>query len=250
MASEQQQIRGQRMAATFKAALPIMLGYIVLGLPAGILCHTAGMSVLQTFLLTACMYSGAGQYMVPNMLLAGSPVGAVMASVALVNTRQMLYASSLAPFFKGVGKGLSTLFAGTVTDESFGVNLFHLEVGNWTPWQATGVNLFSFATWVVSVTAGAVIGSSVSIPTAIASFAMTSIFICLLASQRFNASKAVAGLAAAVGVIACKLLGVGGVAIFAGAVFGIVVGMLMPLRNSTDQHQGDAAASPRKGDER
>lgn len=236
-----EQSASRRVAAVFKVALPIMIGYVVLGLPAGILCQQAGMTVFQTFILVLAMYSGAGQYMIPNMLLAGSPIASICASVALINTRQMLYASSLAPFFKGVRKGLATLFAGTVTDESFGVNLMHLTTGNWSAWQATGVNLMSFSTWVASVTIGAAIGAAIGIPTAIASFAMTSIFICLLASQRFDRSKTVAALASVVGVVACKLVGLAGGAIFIGAVIGIAIGMLVPAAKPSKPAEGGDA---------
>ena len=231
--------RGAAVAQAFKAALPIMLGYIVLGLPAGILCQQAGMSVLQTFLLTVLMYSGAGQYMIPNMLLAGASLGSLMASVALVNTRQMLYASSMSVYFKGVKKSVATLFAATVTDESFGVNLLHLATGKWSSWQAIGVNCFSFSAWILAVTVGAAIGSIIAVPTVLASFAMTAIFICLLASQRFTRPKTVAALATVAGVIVCKLVGLSGIAIFAGAVFGIIVGMLLPHREQPAEG-GDA----------
>ena len=55
-----------------QAAIPIMLGYVAIGIPCGILSNSIGMNALQVFLLSALFYSGAGQFMIPNMWLAGS----------------------------------------------------------------------------------------------------------------------------------------------------------------------------------
>ena len=106
----------------FAAAFPIMAGYVVLGLPCGILCAAAGMEVWMVALMSVLFYSGAGQYMIPNMWLAANPVSAIVASVGLVNTRQMLYGATLSQFCGNAGRALTFFFGATVTDESFGVN--------------------------------------------------------------------------------------------------------------------------------
>ena len=108
-----------------------MVGYIFLGIPCGILSQSVGMDALQVFLLSALFYSGAGQYMIPNMWLLGSPMAAIIASVTLVNSRQMLYSASLSRFCENVNKRLAFLYGATVTDESFAVNVVKLEQGEW-----------------------------------------------------------------------------------------------------------------------
>ena len=86
-----------------------MLGYVAIGLPCGILGNTIGLNPLQVALLSILLYSGAGQFMIPNMFLAGSGVAAITASVSLVNTRQMLYAASFAPQCADSPRWLSAL---------------------------------------------------------------------------------------------------------------------------------------------
>lgn len=100
-----------------RLAAPIMIGYIFLGIPCGILGQQIGLDALQVFLLSALFYSGAGQYMIPNMWLAGSPMLAIVASVSLVNSRQLLYGASLSRFCNDSKKALSFLYGATVTDE-------------------------------------------------------------------------------------------------------------------------------------
>ena len=206
----------------FGAAFPIMLGYVAIGLPCGILCSSIGLSPLQCFLLSALFYSGAGQFMIPNMWLAASPVTAIIASVAFVNTRQMLYSASFAPFCEKTKKRLSFFFAATVTDESYGVNMAHFQLGEWSVRRGLLVNLFSQSSWTLSNVLGAVIGNAISVPLAIASFAMTSIFICLLCSQKVTPENAVAVVVAMVGVVVCKGIGLSGPAILIGAVIGVI----------------------------
>lgn len=207
-----------------KAASPIMAGYLVLGLPCGLLCQQAGMDWLMVLLMSVLFYSGAGQYMIPNMWLAGNPLLSIIASVSLVNTRQMLYGASLSRYCESASKRLAFLFGATVTDESYGVNLARFESGGWDVKRATVVNVCSQSSWTFACVMGALVGGLVSVPTAIASFAMTSIFICLLCMQKVSAANLVAIVVAVLGVLVCKATGLSGPAILLGALAGMGAG--------------------------
>lgn len=202
-----------------------MLGYVAIGIPAGILCASIGLNALQVFLFSALFYSGAGQFMIPNMFLAGAPIASIIASVSFVNTRQMLYAASFAPYCEKAKKRLAFLFAATVTDESYGVSIAKFEAGGWSTGRALMVNLFSQSSWALSNVVGALVGNAIGIPLAIASFAMTSIFICLLCTQKITAANIVAVACSMAGVFVCKCIGLTGPAILIGAVFGVLCAM-------------------------
>ena len=204
-----------------KAASPIMLGYVAIGIPCGILSASIGLSVLQVLIMCVLFYSGAGQFMIPNMWLAGSPVFSIIASVSFVNTRQMLYSAAFAPWCTKTSKAQAFWFAATVTDESFGVNLRQFQLGNWTVSRATLVNLFSQLSWTAACVVGVFIGNALDIPLPIAAFAMTSIFICLLVTQESSVPNVIAAVSAAVGVLAFKAVGLSGPAIFLGALLGV-----------------------------
>lgn len=218
---------GSAAAQAFRAAVPIMLGYVAIGIPCGILSDSIGLSWFQAFLLSVLFYSGAGQFMFANMWLAGSPIASIIASISLVNTRQMLYSAAFAPACRGASKRLSFLFAATVTDESYGVNVQRFSEGGWSVAKATMVNVFSMSSWALSNAVGALVGSAIGIPLAIASFAMTSIFICLLATQKTTSGNVVAAVVAAAGVFLCKCAGLSGPAILVGAVAGVVAAMVL-----------------------
>ena len=234
-----------------------MLGYVAIGLPCGILGNTIGLNPLQVALLSILLYSGAGQFMIPNMFLAGSGVAAITASVSLVNTRQMLYAASFAPQCADSPRWLSALFAASVTDESYGVNTARFTEGNWSVDRALMVNLFSQSYWTISNIVGCAVGAAVDIPVSIAAFAMTAIFICLLVTQKFTSANIVAMVVAMAGVYLCKALGLTGPAILIGAVAGVVCAMAFavavgkggsrPAGFPPEGVEGAAGASPSEG---
>lgn len=219
-------IKKQHIKEAFHAAVPIMLGYVAIGIPCGILCDSIGLNVLQVFLLSALFYSGAGQFMLPNMYLAASPLASIIASISLVNTRQMLYSASFAPECQGVSKKLAFFFAATVTDESYGVSTAKFEEGEWSVDRALFVNLFSQSSWTVSNMVGVLLGNAIGIPLNIAAFAMTSIFICLLVTQKMTTPNLVAIVLAMLGVYLCKAIGLTGPAILVGAILGVAGAMI------------------------
>jgi len=138
----------------------------------------------------------------------------------------MLYSAAFAPWCEGVSKKLAFWFSATVTDESFGVNTKMFEQGGWSVERATFVNVFSQSSWTVSCVVGVLVGNAIGIPLAIAAFAMTSIFICLLVTQKLTSANVVAAVCAMVGVFACKLVGLSGPAIFFGAIIGVVCAII------------------------
>ena len=226
----------------FKAALPIMLGYVAIGVPCGILCSSIGLEAWQCLLLSYLFYSGAGQFMLPNMYLAGGPLASIIASISFVNTRQLLYSASFAPYAASSSKLLAFFFAATVTDESYGVSIQKFEEGGWSVDRALMVNLFSQSTWAWSNFAGVLVGNALGIPLAIASFAMTSIFICLMVTQKLTLENLVAMAVAIAGVFVCKLVGLTGPAILIGAVCGVVAAMVVSQLRRGGGKAGEAPA--------
>lgn len=222
----------------FVSALPVVAGYIAIGIPCGILEQQVGMDWLMALVMSTVFYSGAGQFMIPGMIMAGNPLLAIIASVSFVNTRQVLYSASLSTYCQNVSKRLAFFFSAGVTDESFGVNIQRFRLGDWKVEQGLLVNLFCCISWSVSNVLGVVLGNLIALPTAIGMFAMTSIFICLLCSQPLNATTVLVAVFAALGVIACKLVGLTGPAILIGALIGVAAGLIAMKRQ---QARGQAA---------
>lgn len=222
-------MEGVLLRKIIAAATPIALSYIPIGLACGVLGSKCGIGPGAAAVLSATIISGGAQFMISNMWLAGLPAATIVASVCAVSLRFALYSASLAPYLQRARKRTALAMALTLIEEGYGVTLAKLADGdrNWTFRHAFALNVITIATWVASVAAGAALGAVIDIPTAIASFAMTALFIYLLWDQLQGGSigNAVAAAAGAVVVIACKLTGWTAIAVPLAAVIGVIAAM-------------------------
>lgn len=211
------------MKKVLAVAWPIMLSYIPLGLACGVLASKCGINPLMGFLMSVTLITGSGQFMISNLWLAGLPATSIVASVAAVSLRFALYSASLSPYLKKASKRMSLALSYTLIEEAYGVTLSKLSEGekNWTLRNALALNIVTILTWAVSVSAGSAIGAVLDIPTALAGFVMTALFVCLASSQLTSRGNVVAAIAAAVSVIALKLVGLANVAVPFAAVIGV-----------------------------
>ncbi len=212
----------------FALAWPVMLSYVAVGLACGVLEGKAGMAPWMAFVLGATYLSGGGQFMMSNLWLAGVPMPSIVASVAAISARFALYSASLAPHLSGTSRRLAFGVSATLTEEAYGISLGKLvNDPSWTAVHALLLNVTLLLTWALSCAAGAAIGAAVDIPTAIAAFAMTSLFVFLLVTQPVSRGAVVAALAAALTVAACKYTGATSVAVPLAAVVGVVAALLV-----------------------
>ncbi len=231
------------MRKIVSVALPIMLSYVPLGLACGVLSSKAGIDPVMGFFMSVTLITGSGQFMIPNLWLAGLPALSIVASVAAVSLRFALYSASLAPYLQKASKRMSLALSYTLIEEAYGVTLSKLsgEDGGWTFRDALGLNIVTILTWAFSVAAGSAIGAVVSIPTALASFVMTSLFIYLLWSQLTSRNNLVAAGCAALSVVVLKLAGLSSVAVPVAAVLGVAAAFVAASRNGDDVQGADEA---------
>ena len=207
-------------------AAPVMLAYVSIGIPCGVMEAQVGFTPLMAFLFSCTYYSGAGQFMVPNLWLAGTPLGSIFLSVSFVTSRQLLYSAAFAPHLRGERASTKLAFASLVTDETFGVNLGQYATGAWGARRAILVNIFCMLSWAAANGVGAALGAVIDLPIDVMSFGMTAIFICLLVGQHWDRVNAMVAIATTVCLVVMKLLGLGGVAIFVSAVVGVAAGIV------------------------
>lgn len=180
---------------------PVMLTYVAIGAPCGMIMGQTGMEPWMVFALSSTFVTGSGQFMICNLWLAGVPAASIVASVAAISSRFALYSASIAPHLRGASKRQTLAVAATLTEEAYGISLAKLVEGeDWGPRESFVLNVILIATWGVSCTMGAIVGAVVDVPTAIAAFVCTSLFICLLFSQRLSRGNVVAAVSGAVSV--------------------------------------------------
>lgn len=218
------------LGETLRLAAPIMLAYLAIGFPCGVMEQAIGFTPLMVFVLSVTYYSGAGQFVLPQMVLAGAPVAAIASTLSFLNMRQILYSTAFSAHTADDRKLPAFLFAATVTDESFGVNMErYLADPTWNARRGLAVNVCCMLSWAGANALGCALGPVVDLPIALLSYAMTSIFICLAVTQDLDRDAVVVMVATAVAVVGLKLLGLGAAAVLAGATIGVGCGMVAKL---------------------
>jgi 4-azaleucine resistance transporter AzlC len=108
---------------TFPLTLPVLAGYLMLGMAYGILMSDKGFSILWTFLMSAVVFAGALQYASITLLASTfNPLLAFLLAL-LVNIRHLFYGISMLDRFKGL-KGKGFMIFG-MADEAFSINVAH-----------------------------------------------------------------------------------------------------------------------------
>lgn len=87
-----------------KTVWPVMLTYVAIGAPCGMIMAQTGMEPWMVFALSSTFVTGSGQFMVCNLWLAGVPAASIVASVAAISSRFALYSASIAPHLRGASK--------------------------------------------------------------------------------------------------------------------------------------------------
>ena len=122
-------------------------------------------SILEIILLCLIIYAGAAQFIVCALLIAGTPISAIVLTTLIVNSRMFLLSMTLAPNYKHYGfwnrVGLGTL----LTDETFGVAITpYIKGEKINDRWLHGLNLTAYLFWTISCVAGALFGKYISNP--------------------------------------------------------------------------------------
>ena len=102
----------------FIKSLPVMAGYVVLGIGFGILLRGAGYGVLWAFAMSAFIYAGSMQYVGVSLLTGGASILTTALTTFMVNARHLFYSISMVDRYKDAGKYKPyMIFA--LTDETY-----------------------------------------------------------------------------------------------------------------------------------
>lgn len=190
-------------SATVRDSLGVGIAVGAYGFAFGAASVAAGLSVLQTCLLSLLAFTGGTQFAVVGVVAGGGGLAAALPSGLLLGARNTLYAMRLAPLLqvRGMRRWLAAL--GTI-DESTAMAVAQREprlsrVAFW--WTFGGVYVF----WNLTTLVGAVVGTVVDPATIGLDAVIPAAFLALLA-PRLRAGRIERGMAVAAAVIAGVLI--------------------------------------------
>ncbi len=102
----------------FFKTLPVMAGYIVLGIGFGVLLKNAGYGLGWALLMSGIIYAGSMQYVAVDLISAGASIFSIALMTLTVNARHLFYSISMLKRFENTGKAKPFLIFG-LTDETY-----------------------------------------------------------------------------------------------------------------------------------
>lgn len=170
------------LRAALPHTLPVLTGYLFLGLAYGVLMRAAGFPVWMTALCSTLIYAGSMQYAALPLLSAFDPAGAFLLSL-MINARHLFYGLSMLGPYSGTGKKKPYLIF-ALTDETFSVNVSaRPPEGVDRGWFLFYVSLLDQLYWVAASAAGAVLGGALPFDTKGIEFVMTALFVTIFTGQ-------------------------------------------------------------------
>ncbi|ANZ57618.1 azaleucine resistance protein AzlC [Fructilactobacillus lindneri] len=180
-------MNGELTAKTgIKDTIPTLSGYIGVGLAFGIVAKAAGLNVVMIILMSAITYSGAAQFVIVSMLVAGSSFFAIILSVFLLSARMLLMGMTVAPYMKKESMLKNIIIGSLLTDETFALSMNKLNAtGRVLSFKwLNSANLIAYLTWVISSGIGGALGGLIPNPNLFGlDFAFLAMFIGLLYLQ-------------------------------------------------------------------
>ncbi|RRJ63673.1 azaleucine resistance protein AzlC [Paenibacillus oralis] len=169
--------------AAFPATIPILAGFLFLGIAYGIFMNVSGFGVWYTFLMSLLIFAGSMEFVAVHLLLSAyNPLSALLLAL-VVNARHLFYGISMLEKYKGTGLKKIYLIFG-MCDETFSINYsaqIPQEVNK--GWYMFFVTLLNHIYWVLGATIGGLFGSLVQLNMEGLEFVMTALFVVIFIEQ-------------------------------------------------------------------
>ncbi|MBQ7737892.1 MAG: AzlC family ABC transporter permease [Oscillospiraceae bacterium] len=209
----------------FKTSLPVMAGYMVLGMGFGILLHSRGYGPLWAAAMSLFIYAGSMQFVGVDLLSTGAGLLTAAVTTLFVNARHLFYGVSMLERYHGAGAKKPYLIF-TLTDETY--SLVCGEAGEDLTY-CIRLSLLDHCYWVTGSVLGSLLTQVLPFDTTGIDFSLTALFVTVFLDQWMKYSDhrpALVGL----GVSGISLLLFGPENFLLPAMAGILALLLLPDR--------------------
>lgn len=198
-------MKRKAFAAAFPATVPVMLGFIPLGIAFGLLMDAAGFNVLWSFFMSLFVYAGSAQFLGVELLTSMASLGQVAVMTLILNFRHMVYGLSMLEKYRGMGwRKLYMIFS--LPDETYALLSSAQVPDDVAPHNYYfAVAVLNQVYWVAGSVIGGLLGTAFAINTQGADFAMTALFTVIAVGQWEGAQSHLPALLGA-GAAALSLL--------------------------------------------
>ena len=221
-------MRRELWAKAFASTLPVLFGYVPLGMAFGFMMSAAGYAPHISLSMSALIYAGSAQYLAVTMFTENASLLTMFTMVFFLNVRQMVYGLSLLDLYRGAG-AMKPYLIFALTDEAYALLVgAELPKGEARKPYLVLITALCQCYWVAGTVLGALAGAFIHINTKGLDFMLTALFLVLAIDlfKKYRAWEPFA-LGALAGVLA---LLVGGQALMMPVALAIVLAVLSLFR--------------------
>ena len=221
------------LAAAFPATVPVLMGYLAIGMAFGLMLQTAGYGVGWALLMSLTIYAGSGKYLGVSLLATGAHLSQVAFLTLMINFRHLVYGLSMLEKFRGMGaRKFYMIFS--LTDETYALlSSAKVPQGVDEHRYYFAVAMLDHSYWIMGSVLGSILGSALGFDTTGVDFAMTALFLVIAVGQWKKAGSHLPALLGAAATL-LSLLVVGADDMLLPAL-GMIVILLTVLRKRLSQ---------------
>lgn len=169
-----------------RSAIPVILGFVPVGIAYAIMARQAGFTVFQTCAMSLTVFAGASQMMAVGMYAQGASIIAMILATFILNLRHLIMSVCVMNRMRKDSTPVKLLAAFGVTDESFAIFTTEKEE-SCTAAFFLGLITVTYTSWNVGTLIGAVASDFLPpILTASLGIALYAMFIGILVPNLTN----------------------------------------------------------------
>ena len=169
----------ETLRRAFVLTIPVLCGYLVLGIAFGVLFQQAGFGAGWAFFTSLFIYAGSMQFVLVNLLSGGASLLHTAMMTLMINFRLLFYGLSLIERFRGMGAAKPYMIH-ALSDETYSL-LCQNDSADKRLMLCIGALNQSY--WVIGSVLGALLGAVIPFDTTGIDFAMTALFVVILVEQ-------------------------------------------------------------------
>ncbi len=190
----------------FLATLPVLAGYLVLGMGFGMIMRSRGFGLLWAAGMSIFVYAGSMQYVAIDLITGGASLVAMALTTLMVNARHLFYGISMVEPYKHTRFRPFLIF--TLTDETYSLvaDRATVEATENPQGYCLFVSLFNYLYWIAGSVLGALLGGVLPFSTEGIDFALTALFLTVFVEQWLSERRHTPALIGLFASLAARLL--------------------------------------------
>lgn len=171
------------MKAAFPHTLPILTGFIVLGMAFGVLMEAKGFSIVWAMVMSVCTFAGSMQFVAVTVLCSAFSPFYAFCLALMVNARHLFYGISMLEKFRNTGKYKNFLIF-SLCDETFSVLSSVKPPNDVDPSKFMfSIAFLDYCYWWIGTLLGCILGNFITFNTEGLDFVLTALFAVIFLNQ-------------------------------------------------------------------